>query len=146
MDKEFVPMMQSQFSSRSHLKIDIPISGMKIEEINCLIHPVDEYISFSNGTLDLETMNEVFAYTPCIDECTKNLVNKIKNINIAVFSGMSSDGVRAAQLVKEKGSKVITQTEDSCVLSSIISGVKDKLTIDFDGMPSEMADYIIKTL
>ncbi len=146
MDKEFVPMMQSQFSSRSHFDIEIPLSGMKIEEVKCLIHPVDEFISFSNGSLDLEAMNEVFAYTPCIDECTKNLVNKIKNINIAVFSGMSSDGVRAAELVKEKGNKVITQTEDSCVLSSIISGVKNRLTVDFDGMPTDMADYIIKTL
>ena len=146
MDKEFVPMMQKQFSMSSNLKVEIPLSGMKIKDVHCLIHPVDEFISFQNDAINLESMNKVFAYTPCIDECTRNLVNKIKNINIAVFSGMSSDGVRAAELVKEKGNKVITQTEDSCVLSSIISGVKDKLTIDFDGMPNEMADYIIKTL
>ncbi len=146
MDKEFVPMMHKQFSGSSQLKVEIPLSGMKVGEAHCLIHPVDEFMTFSNGTINLESMNKVYTYTPCIDECTSNLVNKIKNINIAVFSGMSSDGVRAAELVKAKGNKVITQTEESCVLSSIISGVKEKITIDFDGMPNEMADYIIKTL
>ena len=146
MDKEFVPMMHKQFSGSSQLKIKIPLSGMKVEEAHCLIHPVDEFMTFSNGTINLESMNKVYTYTPCIDECTSNLVNEIENINIAVFSGMSSDGIRAAELVKAKGNKVITQTEESCVLSSIISGVKEKLTIDFDGMPNEMADYIIKTL
>ncbi len=146
MDKEFIPMMQKQFSTSSNLKVEIPLSGMKVKGAQCLIHPVDEFLSFPKGAINLESMNEVYAYTPCIDECTRNLVNKIKNINIAIFSGMSSDGVRAAELVKEQGNKVITQTESSCVLSSIISGVKEKITIDFDGMPNEMAKYIIKTL
>ena len=146
MDKEFVPMMQKQFSRCSSLKVETPLSGMKVENVQCLIHPVDELITLKNGTINLRAMNKVFAYTPCIDECTKNLVNTIKNINIAVFSGMSTDGVVAAELVKGKGNKVITQSEASCVLSSIISGVKEKLTVDFDGMPDEMANYIIKTL
>ena len=146
MDKEFVPMMHKQFSTSSNLKVEIPLSGMKVKGAQCLIHPVDELLSFPKGAINLEIMNEVYAYTPCIDECTRNLVNKIKNINIAIFSGMSSDGIRAAELVKEQGNKVITQTESSCVLSSIISGVKEKITIDFDGMPNEMAKYIIKTL
>ena len=146
MDKEFVPMMQKQFNNGTNIKIDIPLSGMKVEDTQCLIQPVDEFITFDDNKINLTAMNKVFAFTPCIDECTKHLAETIKDINIAVFSGMSSDGVVAAQIIKDKGNKVITQTEESCVLSSIISGVKSNLKVDFDGVPHEMAQYIIKNL
>ena len=86
----------------------------------------------------------MFTFSPCIDECCKRLADNIQDLNIAVFSGMSTDGIVGALTIKEKGGKVITQSEESCVLSSIIQGVKKKTAVDFSGNPIELAAYIKK--
>jgi chemotaxis response regulator CheB len=56
---------------------------------------------------------------------------------------MSNDGIAAAKIIKDSGGKIITQLESSCVLSSIVAGVKEKISINFEGTPKEMAQYII---
>ena len=146
MDKEFLPMMTQQFNKNCQFNVEIPVSGIKILPSSCLIHPTDENIKiYQNGLLELEVINDVYGYTPCIDECTKYLLGHIKNLNMAIFSGMSKDGVAAAKMIKDKGNRVITQSESSCVLSTIIEGVKKTITVDFDGAPQEMAQYIINT-
>ncbi|MFK8012893.1 MAG: chemotaxis protein CheB [Marinicellaceae bacterium] len=142
-DKEFLPLMAKQLSSASQIQLDVPVSGMKISVPTCLLYPVDEYIEFhKTGTIELVAQNEVFAFTPCIDATTEKLIKNINNINMAVFSGMSTDGIIAANLIKKAGGKVITQIESSCVLSSIVSGVKKLIQIDFEGTPKQMAQYI----
>lgn len=144
-DKEFQPMLADQFEQCSKLSVKMPISGMKIKPSQCIIYPTDEDLHFDDkGVLDLTVINDVYSFSPCIDEGSKKLLNNIENINIAVFSGMSTDGIEAAKLVNKQGNKVITQTEESCVLSTIISGIKKEITIDFEGTPAEMANYIIQ--
>ena len=146
MDKEFLPMMAQQFNKSSQFDVEIPISGMKILPSSCLIHPTDENIKITTkGLLELEVIHDVYGYTPCIDECCKYLLSSIKYLNMAIFSGMSKDGVAAAKMIKKFGNQVITQNESSCVLSTIIEGAKKIITVDFDGTPQEMARYIIKT-
>lgn len=142
-DKEFIPMLTQQLNKASKIHIDTPISGMKINVPSCIVHPTDEYIELNKkGILELLPINDVYSFTPCIDEVCKKLAINIKNLNIAVFSGMSTDGVQAAKLIKESGGKVITQLESSCVVSSIISGVKEQVQINYQGTPKEMAQYI----
>jgi len=117
---------------------------MKIMTSKCIIHPTDEFLHFDQkGILELLAINDVFAFSPCIDECCKRLAGNIKSLNIAIFSGMSTDGIEAAKLIKNNGNKVITQSESSCVLSTIIAGIKNEIQIDFDGTPAQMAEYIM---
>ena len=143
-DKEFLPMLAQQFGQNSHFDVKVPISGMKIISAKCIIHPTDEYLHFDQkGILELQAINDVFAFSPCIDECCKKLVNNVKNLNMAIFSGMSTDGIEAAKMIRHNGNKVITQSESSCVLSTIIDGIKNEIEIDFDGTPAKMAEYII---
>ncbi len=147
MDKEFVPMMVDQFDKKSGLKVLLPLSGMKVVPATCLVCPTDEQIYFNpDGSIELSILSEVFAFSPCIDENSKKISHNIDNVNIAIFSGMSSDGVKAAKVIKQLGNKVITQTEHSCVLSTIIKGVKENTQIDFEGSPKEMANYVIRSL
>lgn len=142
-DKEFIPMMAKQFEKVSHIQVDIPLSGMKVTIPSCIVYPTDENIVITEkGIIELIPMNETFAFSPCIDAACELLNKNIKNLNIAIFSGMSSDGIAAAKLVKNSGGKIITQTESSCVLSSIVEGVKINNSIDFEGSPKEMAQYI----
>jgi len=127
------------------LTVEIPVSGMKVKPSSCLICPTDEFLRINNnGILEFEIKHEEYAFSPCIDECSKRFTVNIKNVNMAIFSGMSTDGIQAAKSVKQKNNKVITQDEETCVLSTIISGVKEIMNIDFDGTPTEMAHYIIR--
>jgi chemosensory pili system protein ChpB (putative protein-glutamate methylesterase) len=145
MDKEFLPKMADQLNNNSQLTVEIPVSGMKVKPSSCLICPTDEFLRINkNGILEFEIKHEEYAYSPSIDECSKRFTVNIENVNMAIFSGMSTDGIEAAKSVKQKHNKVITQDEETCVLSTIISGVKEIMNIDFDGKPTEMAHYIIR--
>jgi chemosensory pili system protein ChpB (putative protein-glutamate methylesterase) len=144
-DKQFLQKMADQLNKNSQLNVVIPVSGMKVEPASCFICPTDEFIRINeSGILEFEIIHNEYAFSPCIDACSKRFTANIEKVNIAIFSGMSTDGIEAAKLVKQKNNKVITQNEESCVLSSIISGVKERITIDFDGTPKELAHYIIR--
>jgi len=143
-DKEFLPLMAQQIKQASKIQVDVPVSGMKINNPSCIIYPTDEDIEFDvNGNIELVALNEVYGFTPCIDEASKKIIKNISHVNMAVFSGMSKDGINAAKIVNDSGGEVITQLESSCVLSSIVAGVKEKISINFEGTPKEMAQYII---
>lgn len=145
MDKEFLPMMAKQFNQSCKLSVTIPLSGMQIGSTNCIVFPTNENVRFTqDGTIELEELTKIYPYTPCIDECTRQLVKNIIGVNIAIFSGMSTDGIEAASSIKNAGNKVITQTKSSCVLSTIITGIKDNIKVDFEGTPKQMAQYIIE--
>jgi chemosensory pili system protein ChpB (putative protein-glutamate methylesterase) len=144
-DKEFLQKMTDQLNNNSQLKVEIPVSGMKVGPSCCLICPTDEFLRINeNGILEFEVIHNEYAFSPCIDACSKSFTANIENVNMAIFSGMSTDGIEAAKLVKKNNNKVITQNEESCVLSTIISGVKESINIDFDGTPTELAHYIIR--
>jgi len=107
MDKEFLPMMAEQFNKSCKLSVQIPISGMKFTSTNCIVLPTNEFVLFNrNGSIELEPITGIYAYTPCIDACCKKLVVNIKNVNIAIFSGMSTDGIEAANLIKKQVTKL----------------------------------------
>ena len=143
-DKAFLEGMAKQLNQACKFDVRLPISGEPIKTSKCLIYPVDEHINFrSDGKLELLPINKESKYSPCIDDCSKILSDNIENLNMAVFSGMSTDGIMASTIIKKNGGEIITQTEDSCVLSSIISGVKKLVDIDIEGTPEELANYII---
>lgn len=145
-DKEFLSMLAQKLNSTSKIPVKVPVSGMKIKKSICIIYPTDEHLEFNeNGILELVAMNETYNFTPCIDKACKMMANNLAELNIAVFSGMSTDGVIGAYTIRENGGKVITQSESSCVLSSIVEGVKKNLEIDFSGTPTEMATFIVQS-
>lgn len=144
-DKEFIPEMASQLNLTTNMQVKVPLSGTKLAANMVFIYPTDEHLYFTHdGVLELMPLLEENTFSPCIDESCKRLSENIKDLNIAVFSGMSNDGIKAAKMIKDKGNKVITQTESSCVLSTIIAGVKKSVMVDFDGNPAEMAHYVIE--
>ena len=143
-DKEFLDGMAKQLSQNCQFEIKLPFSGESIQASKCILYPVDEYMQFNEkGVLELLPVSKESKFTPCIDDCSKILSENLENLNIAIFSGMSSDGIGAASYIQENGGEVITQSEESCVLSSIINGIKKIVDVDFEGSPEELAKYII---
>lgn|GEM_PF-1079040 len=146
-DKEPQDTFIKQLDKNSQYKVKLLTSGMKIKAHDCYIYPTDEYVKIDlKGTITIEERTDSFPFTPCIDECCDRLLKNFKGLNMAVFSGMSTDGIKAARQINKRGNKVITQAESSCVLSTIISGVKNQIDVNFSGIPSEMAKYIMRNL
>lgn len=126
------------------IKVYEAISGMPVNVPSCIVHPINDFMNFDeNMRIDLTPLNQKYKFTPCIDEVAQNLSNIFEHVNIAIFSGMSTDGVNAAKNIYNNGGKVIVQNESSCVVASIIQGIKKNLEPDFEGNPKEMAQYIL---
>lgn len=144
MDKSFLPSFTKQLKAKANIKIIQPMSGTQLEPM-AVIYPTDENIKFtSNGDIELRAQTKEHSFTPCIDDCVELLLKDFENVNMAVFSGMCEDGVEAAKIIKTNNGKIIVQSEETCVLPSIISGVKKVIDIEYEGSPKNLAQYINK--
>ena len=147
MDSEFVGMMAKQLQKNNQIEVKLAVAGMPVQAGEALLIPVDESIVFqSDGRLAVKDVNAHRTATPCIDDVCADLIDQLKSVNLAVFSGMASDGVIGATNVFDNGGTIITQSADSSVVSSIADEVRTMKMSRFDGTPSEMADYIKKRL
>lgn len=147
MDSEFVSMMQKQLDKNGKLKVVLGQSGEQVKPGQAVLIPVDEDIVInSKGQLSVKDINPKRMYTPCIDDVCFSMLENLKKVNIAIFSGMAKDGVKGATNVFENGGKVITQSAESCVVSAIAEEVRSLKMSMFDGDPVDMAQYIKETL
>lgn len=147
MDSEFVSMMQKQLDKNGQIKVILGQSGEQVKPGQAILIPVDEDIVINaDGHLGVKDINPKRMYTPCIDDVCFSMLENLKKVNMAVFSGMAKDGVKGATNVFENGGKVITQSADSCVVSAIAEEVRSLKMSMFDGNPVDMAQYIKETL
>ncbi|GAA4814692.1 protein-glutamate methylesterase [Marinicella pacifica] len=147
MDSEFVGMMAKQLNKNQKIPVSLATSGLNIKPGSALLIPVDESIVFqSDGRLAVKDVNPHRTATPCIDDVCGDLINQLKSVNLAVFSGMASDGVVGATNVFDNGGTIITQSAESSVVSSISDEVRALKMSRFDGIPKEMAQFIKERL
>jgi len=147
MDSEFVGMMAKQLQKNNQIEVKLATSGLPVKAGEALLIPVDESIVFQpDGRLAVKDVNSHRTATPCIDDVCADLISQLKSINLAVFSGMASDGVIGATNVFDNGGTIITQSAESSVVSSISDEVRTRKMSRFDGTPSEMAEYIKERL
>lgn len=148
MDAEFVPMMAKQLNKNGKIKVQLPQCGERIKASQAILIPVDEALVIqADGILAVKDLVEKKVSTPCIDDVCFDMIEQLNHhLNIAVFSGMASDGVKGAIAVHDNGGTVITQSAESCVLSSIADGVRQQGYSKFVGDPIEMAAYVKQNL
>ena len=147
MDSEFSAMMEKQLNKNESVQVKLAEAGLKIAPGLALLVPVDEDIRIEpDGTVAVKDVNSDRNSTPCIDDVCVDMLEGFTNINMAVFSGMATDGVKGATNVFENGGKVITQSADSCVVSAIAEEVRKLNMSRFDGDPVSMAQYIKDTI
>lgn len=147
MDSEFVHMMENQLNKNGQIPVQIPQIGDLIKPGHAILMPVDESLVIEgDGTVGVKDYNPNRLTTPCIDDACMDMIDQLKQLNMAIFSGMASDGVKGAVNVHDNGGIVITQSEDSCVVSAIAEEVRQKNYSQFDGDPEAMAKYIKQNL
>ena len=147
MDSEFVAMMEKQLDKNGQIPVKLAQAGDQVAAGEALLIPVDEdIIIHQDGTLGVKDINEHRLTTPCIDDVCYDMLENLKQVNMAVFSGMAKDGIKGATNVFENGGRVITQSADSCVVSAIAQEIRNLKMSMFDGEPVAMAQYIKETL
>ncbi len=144
---DFQPMLRDQLASSTAMPVEIPWPGMRIEPGMVLLAPPTEQLQWTlQGRVDLKPMQADPVLTPSIDAVCETALAHFRPVNMAIFSGMSTDGVAGAQQIKAAGGKIIVQTPDSTVMDSIIQGVKSRLSPDFEGRPAALAKYVAQAL
>lgn len=148
MDPEFVPMMAEQLDKNGKIAVTLPCFGESIKASQAILAPVNEALIIRpDGTVAVKNLVEKKVSTPCIDDICFDMIEQLKyNVNIAVFSGMATDGVKGAIAVHKNGGMVITQSASSCVLSSIADEIRQQGYSKFVGDPIEMANYVKQNL
>ncbi len=147
MDKEFMLMMEKQLQKNGKIDLNLPKFGLQIKAPTAILMPVDEGIYIdSRGYVNLMELKETHVSTPCIDQVCEDVLGNLQNVNLAIFSGMATDGVAGAGLVHKAGGQVITQTEASSLISSISEAVRVSGISAFDGTPEDMAKYVMEGL
>ncbi len=147
MDSEFVAMMQKQLDKNGQIPVKLAQSGDSVKPGQAVLIPVDEDIVVNaDATLGVKDINPNRMSTPCIDDVCFDMLENLKKVNMAVFSGMAKDGIIGATNVFENGGKVITQSADSCVVSAIAEEIRNMNMSMFDGEPVDMAQYIKESL
>lgn len=148
MDAEFVPMMAKQLNKNGKIEVMLPHVGERIKAAQAILAPVNEALLIRpDGTMGVKDLAEKKVSTPCIDDVCFDMIEQLEHhLNIAVFSGMATDGVKGAIAVHDNGGTIITQSAESCVLSSIADEIRQQGYSKFVGDPDEMADYVKQNL
>lgn len=78
------------------------------------------------GRVKIIRSNRQVNYTPNIDITFASMSNTFgKDVLAIVLTGMGSDGVDGARLLKEKGAKVWTQNEESCLIYGMPKNIEE---------------------
>ncbi|WP_020407051.1 chemotaxis protein CheB [Hahella ganghwensis] len=122
--------------------------GGKLHNGEVVIMPVDQEVTFDeDGAMSFQEHAWPGPYGPSIDQVMLNVANFYgSKANAILFSGMGNDGAIAGPLLKAYGSRIWTQTSDSCANSSMPDSVADTGCVEFRGTPVQLADKLVKTI
>ncbi|MCF6300834.1 MAG: chemotaxis protein CheB [Proteobacteria bacterium] len=147
MDKEFMHMMEKQLNKNNSIEVKLAEFGVQVAPGLALLIPVDEGVLIrQDGKVDIKDIVNQSITTPCIDDICMDFIDNLSQLNMAIFSGMATDGVKGAINVHGNGGKIITQSANSCVVSAIAQEIRDRNYSLFDGDPVAMAKYIKQSI
>jgi chemotaxis response regulator CheB len=143
MGGDFQPMLRDQLAAVTTMPVELAWQGLPVQPASLILAPPRERMQVDEkGRLDLQPIEIESPLSPSIDAVCEMAVASFTPVNLAVFSGMSTDGVIGARKISQQGGQVIVQAPESTVIDSIIQGIKSRLQPDFEGLPEAMADYV----
>lgn len=141
MGEEFVELMSAQLARSIALTVRTPTHGERVGNGEVLIVPTTHRLRIDDeGVITLALLTEKSAYTPSIDQVLRDVADQFGDkAGVIVFSGMAHDAVAGSQYLKSKGGVVWVQDPETCVISSMIDGVREAGVVDFLGSPQQLA-------
>ena len=141
MGEEFVEMMSTQLARSIVLTVRNPSHGERVGNGEVLIVPTTHRLRIDGeGVVTLALLTEKPPYTPSIDQVLRDAADEFGDkAGAIVFSGMAHDAIAGSQYLKSKGGVVWVQDPETCVISSMIDGVREAGVVDFLGSPQQLA-------
>jgi len=142
---EFVDMMTRQLAKATPLTIRTPTHGERVGHGEVVIVPTAHRLLIDpEGVVVLERLAEESAYSPSIDQVLRDVADRFgAGAGAIVFSGMSNDAVEGSQYLAQKGGRVYAQNPESCVVSTMVDGVREAGVVGFVGTPKELAEKLL---
>jgi two-component system chemotaxis response regulator CheB len=130
MPPHFTKSLAERLNAKSALEVVEAEEGMKVLPGHVYIAPGGKHLTFRNfrQEITLETPAEPASslHKPCVDVMLKSAVDVYSGRVLAlIMTGMGNDGLEGCRLVKQRGGKVLSQDEGSCVVYGMPKAVFD---------------------
>jgi chemosensory pili system protein ChpB (putative protein-glutamate methylesterase) len=148
MGGEFLQMMASQLDAATALSVRFPKPGERLRHGEVVVAPSDQRLAIDrSGHLELQPSTGDSPYSPSIDQLVTDAIERLGDrVTLILFSGMGSDGLEGARHLIARGGQVWVQERSTCVVASMIEGVRGEGLVRFEGGPVELADRVLEML
>ena len=145
MGDEFVDTMTQQLARSTALTVRMPGHGERAGHGEVLVVPNSQRLRVDrNGVVVLERTGGNGAYNPSIDRVLQDVAERFgADAGAIIFSGMSDDAAAGCRELADKGGSVYVQDPASCVVSTMIDGVRETGVVAFQGTPKELAAKLL---
>ena len=145
MGDDFVDTMTQQLARSTALTVRMPGHGERAGHGEVLVVPNSQRLLVDrSGVVVLERVAESGAYNPSIDRVLQDVAERFgAAAGAIIFSGMSDDAAVGCRDLAEKGGSVYVQDPASCVVSTMIDGVRETGVVGFLGSPKELAEKLL---
>ncbi len=145
MGEEFLQLMAAQLRRSITLTVREPTHGEQVGNGEVLIVPTTHRLKVNvDGVVTLEHLPEKMPYSPSIDQVLRDMAERFGNKSSAIiFSGMAHDAIEGSRHMKSKGGTIWAQQPESCVVSSMVDGVRAAGLVEFTGTPAQLAEKMI---
>lgn len=142
----FKSLMGDILKKHSILEIREAENGILIERNKVYTQPSGVYMTIKGDRLYLQTRNNFSLYPNLSIDIFLNSLAEAKGAeSIAIIlSGRGSDGSKGATMIREYGGMVIVQKPQSCDYSSMPLSTIRTGSVDYELLPEEMPDTILK--
>lgn len=141
MGPEFLELMAGQLRKSIKLTVREPTHGERVSDGDVLIVPTTHRVKVdAEGVVTLAHLPEKLPYSPSIDQVLRDVADQFGGKSVAIiFSGMAHDAIEGSRYLKSKGGSVWAQDPQTCVISSMVDGVRQAGLVDFMGSPAQLA-------
>ncbi len=145
MGEEFLQLMAAQLRRSITLTVREPTHGEQVSNGEVLIVPITHRLRVNTeGIVTLEHLPEKMPYSPSIDQVLRDMAERFGSKSGAIiFSGMAHDAIEGCRQMKSKGGTIWVQDPESCVVSSMVDGVRAAGLAEFTGTPAQLAEKMI---
>ncbi len=145
LDSGFFERLAEQLQKVSQLPVRLPTDGARIGHGEILVLGTGERARIDRqGNLRLEEFEVKPAYSPSIDLVLRDVADTFgAQASAIIFSGMAGDAIEGAAYMVSRGGEVWVQEASSCVVSSMVDGIRSRGLSEFTGSPRELARHCI---
>lgn len=146
MGAEFLNLMATQLNRASELLVKCAEEGHPLQYGQVVIAPVGKRLTIDDDCrIRLLPIEQESPYSPSIDQVLIDVSERFaQRAGAIIFSGMARDGIEGAKFMAKNGGTIWAQSEETCVISSMVEGASEAGVVSEKATPSELADKLIE--